>query len=102
MAIDVFVSVGRTSTHKQEEFISSIEQYMRGAGLNPRTVGRNDFSSKQPLVFISELMRECSGTVIIAFERIYIGNGIERRDSDNEKNYRTKKCQQSGIKSKLQ
>ena len=84
MAIDVFVSVGRTSTPEQEKFVASIEQYLRDNDLNPRTVGRSDFSSKQPLQFIEELMQQCSGTVIIAFERIYIEEGIERRTSDNE------------------
>lgn len=85
MAIDVFMSVGRTSTAAQEEFVSEIEQYLRDSGLTPRTVGRTDFSSLQPLKSIKQLMNQCAGTVVIAFERIHIQEGLERRGSGTEK-----------------
>lgn len=88
MAIDVFISVGRTSTPEQEEFVSAIEKYLRDNGLEPRAIGRSDFSSQQPLKFVEHLMNQCSGTVIIAFERIHIQEGIERRGSDAEKSIR--------------
>lgn len=85
MAIDVFISVGRTSTPEQEEFVLVIEKYLRDNGLEPRAIGRSDFSSQQPLKFIERLMNQCSGTVIIAFERIHIHEGIEKRGSEAEK-----------------
>lgn len=81
MATNVFVSVGRTFSAEQEKFVSAIESYLKGIGLNPQTVGRNYFKSQQPLRSITECMRECSGTVIIAFERIYVANGEEKRGS---------------------
>ena len=85
MTTDIFVSVGRTSTPEQEKFVSAIEQYLRDNGFEPRIVGRNAFSSMQPLKFVEQLMQECSGTIIIAFERIYIQEGIEKRGSEAEK-----------------
>jgi hypothetical protein len=84
MAIDVFVSVGRPATDSQERFVSQIEARLRASGFNPRTVGRNAFSSQQPLHFIAELMKECKGSVIIAFERVHIGSGLERTGSKEE------------------
>jgi hypothetical protein len=81
METNVFISVGRTSTPEQEEFVYSFEQFLIGNGFTPRTVGRTDFSSLQPLKFIKQLMKQCSGTVVIAFERIHIQGGLERRGS---------------------
>lgn len=85
MAIDVFISVGSTKKPEQEEFIQAVEQFLRDNGLNPRCVGRTDFSSVQPLKFIEKIMGQCSGTVIIALERIHIQNGLEKRGSEAEK-----------------
>jgi hypothetical protein len=52
--------------------------------LRPQTVGRTSFSVDQPLKHVASLMRECSGTMIVAFERVYIERGAERRGSENE------------------
>jgi hypothetical protein len=81
MAVDVFISSGRSYNSNQESFIEAIEELIRTEGFSPRAVGRNDFSSKQPLKFVQELLQQCKGTVIIAFERIYVANGEERRGS---------------------
>lgn len=81
MATDVFVSVGRASTQSQEAFVVAVEELLRTKGFSPRAVGRSDFSSKQPLKFIQELMNVCRGTVIIAFERLYVAEGEEKRGS---------------------
>jgi hypothetical protein len=85
MSIDVFISVGSNSKPEHEKFISEIEQFLRDNGLNSRAVGRTDFSAIQPLKFIEQVMNECSGTVVIAFERIHIERGFEKRGSNAEK-----------------
>jgi hypothetical protein len=77
--------VGRTVTDEQEAFVRALEDYLRSQGLIPRAVGRNDFSSMHPLQFIQSLMNECVGTVIIAFERVKVIDGLERRGSSEEK-----------------
>jgi hypothetical protein len=81
--VDIFLSVGRT-TSEQETFVASVEDYLRANELRPRTVGRTEFSSEQPLKQVQRLMHECSGAVIIAYERLYIQDGIDRRGSDAE------------------
>jgi hypothetical protein len=85
MGNQIFLSVGKTSTPQQEAFVTAIEKHLQVNGLYPKTVGRSAFSSDQPLKLVADLMKECSGTVIIAFERTYIESGIERRGSTDEK-----------------
>lgn len=75
----VYVSVGRTSTEKQEKFVQAIESTLRANGLEPVTAGRTSFSSRQPLLAIHDLMKQCAGTVIIAFERTHIEKAVDRR-----------------------
>jgi hypothetical protein len=82
---DVFVSVGGTSNEKQESFVRAIEDRLRAEGLNPRTVGRNTFSADSPLKTVERLMNQCSGTVVIALERIYLQKGVEKRGGEREK-----------------
>lgn len=66
-------------------FVKAIEDYIRSQGLNPRAVGRNDFTADNPLKFIQKLMGSCAGTVIVAFERTQIIDGVERRGSSEQK-----------------
>jgi hypothetical protein len=81
MSMKIFLSVGRTSTPAQEDFVRSIEGYLQANGFIPQTVGRTYFSSLQPLKTIETLMNECCGTIIIAFERLYAAEAVERRGS---------------------
>jgi len=77
----IFVSVGKTSTPEQEQFLCAIEDRLRAEGLSPHTVGRNTFSAKAPLKSVMELISECSGAVVLALERTHFPNGTERRGS---------------------
>lgn len=81
MPINVFVSVGRPFSKVQEEFLSSIEGHLKREGYRPRTIGRTDFTHKKPLELIDDLMNRCAGAVVIAFERIAIETGFDRRGS---------------------
>jgi hypothetical protein len=75
----IFVSVGRTSTREQEDFVCAIEERIRAEGFTPCTVGRNAWTAGAPLKKVTELMSECVGAVIIALERTYFSDGIDRR-----------------------
>lgn len=77
MSTDVFVSVGRTCTREQEEFVFAVEEHLKGNGFSPRCLGRNDFSSQQPLKAISKLMDQCCGTVVIGFARTHIEKAVQ-------------------------
>ncbi len=81
---DVFVSVGGTFTSEQESFIRAVEDRLRGENMIPHTVGRNTFSSDAPLKTVTTLMEKCSGTVVVALERMYFSNGIDKRGGGND------------------
>ena len=77
MLINVFLSVGRTYKPEQEKFAKTIENFLMENGLQSCTVERSDFSSGKPLETILQVMRGCSGTVVVAFERLHINSGFE-------------------------
>lgn len=74
----IFVSVGSTTSDKQEAFVCAVEARLRAEGLVPHTVGRNTFSSEAPLKAVTELMNQCAGAVVIALERSYFPQGIDK------------------------
>lgn len=82
--LNVFVSVGGTATDSQEAFVRAVEDRLRSEGLVPHTVGRNTFSADAPLKTVTELLDKCSGTVVIALERMYFASGIEKRGGSKE------------------
>ena len=82
--LNVFVSVGGTSTDQQEAFVRAVEDRLRSEGLIPHTVGRNTFSADAPLKTVTQLLDNCSGAVVIALEREYFPNGVEKRSGPNE------------------
>jgi hypothetical protein len=84
MPINVFMSVGRTFTQEQEQFVTAVEDYLKRIGLNPLTVGRSYIKNQQPLRSVEQCMRDCSGAVILAFERVHITKGVEKPNSPDE------------------
>jgi hypothetical protein len=88
----VFISVGGTANPAQESFVKLIEERLQSEGLIPCTVGRNNFSADSPLKTVKDLMNECSGILVIALERTYFENGIERRGGSREVNLSQVKC----------
>jgi hypothetical protein len=82
--LNVFVSVGGTATEQQEAFVRAVEDRLRSEGLIPHTVGRNTFSADAPLKTATELLDKCSGTVVIALERMYFASGAEKRGGPKE------------------
>ncbi len=85
MGKDIFLSVGGIANDEQEAFVQAVESRLRSEGLTPNTVGRNTFSVDAPLKTVEKLMERCVGTVVLALERTYFPNGVEKRGGDNEK-----------------
>ena len=85
MSRKIFLSVGRTFTQQQEEFVTTLEEYLRGQDVTPQTVGRTYFSSLQPLKAVAGLMEQCYGTIVLAFERTQIVQAVEKRGSKDER-----------------
>lgn len=84
MSHKVFLSVGRAFTPDQERFIAAFEDFLKVQGLTPETVGRTYVKNQQPLRSVAECMRGCSGVVVLAFERVFIAEGKEKRASSDE------------------
>jgi hypothetical protein len=82
MAIAVYLSVGKTFRPEQEQFVTTLENFLRARDFEPHTLGRSEWKNQAPLKPIKDRMLECSGTVIIAFERVFIESGFEYRGSD--------------------
>lgn len=80
----IFVSVGTTATQEQEEFVCAVEARVRAEGLVPHTVGRDTFSADAPLKAVTDLMKTCSGVVIIALERTYFPTGLDKPGGPRE------------------
>lgn len=85
MTKEIFLSVGGTANDEQERFVQALESRLRAEGLSPNTVGRNMFSSDAPLRTIETLMDRCVGTVVLALERSYFPEGIDKRGGSSEK-----------------
>jgi hypothetical protein len=88
---NIFISVGTPVTPEQEDFITEVENRLQNEGLIPNTVGRNTFSADSPLKTINDLMDNCCGVVIIALERTYFPEGLDKKGSKklNEIKYPT-------------
>lgn len=77
--MNVFFSVGSPSTPAQEQFSERVRQFLAREGLTPLTPGQTHNLNLQPLKAVEECMRSCSGVVVLAFERIHVTRGVERR-----------------------
>lgn len=84
MPTNVFLSCGSVSTEAQERFVSAVERQFEAQGLRPLTIGRTVFDHGQPLKLIDKVMRNCAGAAILAYERMHIADGQERRGSPRE------------------
>src|SRR5262245_20274744 len=82
--MNVFVSVGSTSSPLQEDFVRAVEDRLRAESLVPHTVGRNVFTADSPFIAVTKLMDTCHGVVIIALERLYIESGSEKRGGTSQ------------------
>ncbi|MAT99339.1 MAG: hypothetical protein CL608_19545 [Anaerolineaceae bacterium] len=84
-AAKIFLSIGRTENKQHNQLVETVENYLQMNDLLPQTVGRTYFSSKQPLVAVKELMHECAGSIIMAYERTHLVEAIDKRGSSQEK-----------------
>lgn len=81
--MNVFLSVGSPSNARQKQFSDSVRQFLSSERLTPLTPGQNYALNLQPLKAVEQCMKSCSGVVVLAFERIHIAEGIERRGGND-------------------
>lgn len=77
MTTNVYLSVGRGYTVAYQGFVEEFERHLSAVGLTSQTVGRNYYKNQEPLKAIADCMRDCSGAVVLAFERVRITDGID-------------------------
>jgi hypothetical protein len=85
MSPKVYISVGNAANPVQRDATDTIFRSLEAAGLSPRQMEKNEWSAEQPLRAIKRVIRECSGTVVIAFPRYRFPAGVERERSGGEK-----------------
>ena len=81
----VYISVGSATTPSQAEAAETIFRSLEAAGLSPRQMEKNEWSSEQPLRAIWHVIEECDGVVVIAFSRYRFDSGAERQKDGSEK-----------------
>ena len=82
MRTSVFVSYPKPFLQRQQDFIDALCTYLRGRGLEPRTLGVTDYDMDAPLKAIRRLMMESNGLITIALRRIKIVDAIRRPNAD--------------------
>ena len=84
---NVFISIGSRYTPDQEDFLDGLILLLeREMGITARVMNftEYDYATVSPLKAISEVMRQCHGVIVVAFERKYFPSGTEKRGSLQE------------------
>lgn len=81
----VYISIGSAMNAVERAANDAIFHSLGAAGLSPRQMDKNEWSSEQPLRAIKRVIQECSGTVVIAFPRYQFPAGTERKKDGSEK-----------------
>jgi hypothetical protein len=79
MTIPIFLSYPKPHNENQQKFINELVGYLQGRGIEPRTLGVNEYDMDVPLKAIRRIMLESNGIITVAFRRIWIDRGIWRR-----------------------
>ncbi|WP_417888225.1 hypothetical protein [Zunongwangia sp.] len=80
--ISIFLSYPKPFNSEQEKFITTIKEYLKQRGFEPRTLGVTDYDMDEPLTAIRRLMLESNGLLTIAFKRTLIESGKGKPNSD--------------------
>jgi hypothetical protein len=82
MASRIFISKGSAATTEQRAFVDAVLDMLETVGLSPRIMDENEWSFEQPLKAIRNIIRDCDGTVIIAFTRTKFDKGVELKKNE--------------------
>jgi len=84
MRVPVFVSVPSALSPDQQATLALFEQLLADSGLEPRTLGRSDYSLHFPLKDVYAIARHCSGGLVLGFEQLRVTKGVRKRGTDFE------------------
>ncbi|WP_056475849.1 hypothetical protein [Bacillus sp. FJAT-25509] len=85
MNIDIFVSRPNNLDENQERTMQKIEGLLGARGMRVRTIGKTDFPNVSPMKAVEQLMRQCSGAIILGFPQTKIQRGISKPNTESEK-----------------
>lgn len=78
--------MGTPYTEAYSAFREELERVLRDrCGVDPRILGRNEYPAGSPVQKIYDVMRSCSGVIIVAYERKRIVSGVEKRGGKDER-----------------
>ncbi len=80
----IFISMGRPYTPAQKQFLEGLIELVKQNGLEPRVMNVTDYPTGNPLKGIAQVLRECSGVVVVASERTFFPTGVEKRNSADQ------------------
>ncbi len=80
--ITVFFSVGSPHNDKQQKYINELTGYFESHGIKLETL--KGWDDNDPLLPIIEEMKKSSGCLVLALERYYLKDGIQKRGSQQE------------------
>jgi hypothetical protein len=72
---EVFISRPNWVPEPFEEGLTNFYNLLKAHELNPRTIGRSDYPSKNPLDEVMGLLKKCQGTIVLGIPQIYIKVG---------------------------
>ena len=76
-SLPIYLSITMPHLLRQEEFIANLEKALKQNRMEPKTLGRSEWSFEAPLIPIRKLIDECNGTIVIAMARTIVKEGIE-------------------------
>ena len=83
----VYLSITMPHLTKQEEYIAGVEKALIKNGMEPKTLGRSEWSFEAPLIPIRKLIEQCYGMVVVAMARTRIEEGTEYIGSGQEQKF---------------
>jgi len=81
--IPVFLSRPTTLSHEQEASCGQIQEVLESLQLEPRTLGRSDYSTSNPVNEVLAIARHCAGGVVLGFKQYYAETLISKVGTSN-------------------
>ena len=81
----VFLSVGATYSEAQERFVGAFESFLSQNSCERLTVGRGNYSARQPILEARDLMEAADAVVVLAFTRLEVKKAVDKADSPEAK-----------------
>jgi hypothetical protein len=79
--IPVFFSVGTPHKETQVAYIDKLKKHLLKYQVDLKTLDDDDWDALDPLNPIKKKMMDCMGCLVLAMERFYVKEGVDRRGS---------------------